>query len=977
MSKQDLKNEIDQNINTNGLQQITGKKLNKALNDIVDFMADPNDFLPKTATAESAKGSGGVTEDNDLAVSGNVVYNNNILTNATTLALYANTCSKHNNIYNKALSVKNIGAGINLDYFDFNTKYILSGFIKVEKNTKYIISGIKVFFVNIYDSNMYKRKGVIKNEGTVTENFEITTDNTTEYIAFNITTVANESLVDMVKVFKNFNDGSEYIKCDKNTSNNLILNDKNVYLRNWISGNGDLLDTSLDRRTTTKIDVSKISKLFIKNIPTEVRKAYLFTSAKGDIVYNANYQSESLRLLIPRDAKYFQIYYKAESENADNLTISYINDYIPREVSDNVNISNYKEALIYSNNNTLVGVTEEKEYTLPNTSEQDIITILHLNKNEVTENNNLSFINCSDDFKNIDFVYNDTICDKKVFSGHYSLTKADNYKEIVCQNTEGDVIGWDRGTNSIYISSDNGISWAEIIQNSYLVSITPNNDILTKEGEYLKIYRMSDNYSIGTEIFNFRYTSSFVSSHNITYDNLGNMYLGCNQEEYDVKVYKTPLNSIDFKQIYSNTYKQHVHRLWFDNTTNRLFVNIDGATSVFDNGEFGNSGMTTIYSEDYGVTFNRVVFPFTTDYGINSKCGEWYFGSAEGVIKNSPSLFRTKDLKNFETLIEMPLNTQSVRVISNYLVVSVVAYSTYNYPLILISDDYGDSFTPIFDDKFQDSLRMQNGYRYGTISNSVMTDTEGDYLILATGVDNLKPLKLRVGKEYKQALCYIRTRGKEKNNNTLNVKSSPLSSENKEFEIKDNSIFYLKFGKENINTPINTAIYPLNTIISNGSFKDKYFPFKLDEYVSANIKDVINIDVKMTCKTIRFGYKTNGVYSTEVFNILTSKDVKILSLGNSLLVYINGVEYKFNSCFNNYFSKSTQYVTLTFINGSLYLFVNNYKISSVTSNYNDFNIEGIELGNMRDGDYLSSIYFYDNIFYQKTVNYMFDKGYIM
>jgi len=115
MSKQNLKAEIDQNINANGIQQITGSKLNRVLNDIVDEVAlegdvilktekgaplgvatlddngnvvqvgdmsdylkktEANDlYLGKTATAESAKGSGKVEQGNELAVSGNEVYN--------------------------------------------------------------------------------------------------------------------------------------------------------------------------------------------------------------------------------------------------------------------------------------------------------------------------------------------------------------------------------------------------------------------------------------------------------------------------------------------------------------------------------------------------------------------------------------------------------------------------------------------------------------------------------------------------------------------------------------------------------------------------------------------------------------------------------------------------------------------------------------------------------------------------------------
>lgn len=59
MSKETLKNKIDSDINTNGLQQITGEKLNDILNDVVD---------------EMALGGGVIEEGNVNAVSGGEVY---------------------------------------------------------------------------------------------------------------------------------------------------------------------------------------------------------------------------------------------------------------------------------------------------------------------------------------------------------------------------------------------------------------------------------------------------------------------------------------------------------------------------------------------------------------------------------------------------------------------------------------------------------------------------------------------------------------------------------------------------------------------------------------------------------------------------------------------------------------------------------------------------------------------------------------
>lgn len=59
MSKETLKEQIDLNIKTNGLQQITGEKLNNVLNDIVD---------------EMALGGGVIEEGNTQAVSGGEVY---------------------------------------------------------------------------------------------------------------------------------------------------------------------------------------------------------------------------------------------------------------------------------------------------------------------------------------------------------------------------------------------------------------------------------------------------------------------------------------------------------------------------------------------------------------------------------------------------------------------------------------------------------------------------------------------------------------------------------------------------------------------------------------------------------------------------------------------------------------------------------------------------------------------------------------
>lgn len=64
MSKETLKEQIDSNINTNGLQQITGEKLNNVLNDIVD---------------EMALGGGVIEEGNTQAVSGGEVYDKTLI----------------------------------------------------------------------------------------------------------------------------------------------------------------------------------------------------------------------------------------------------------------------------------------------------------------------------------------------------------------------------------------------------------------------------------------------------------------------------------------------------------------------------------------------------------------------------------------------------------------------------------------------------------------------------------------------------------------------------------------------------------------------------------------------------------------------------------------------------------------------------------------------------------------------------------
>lgn len=304
--------------------------------------------------------------------------------------------------------------------------------------------------------------------------------------------------------------------------------------------------------------------------------------------------------------------------------------------------------------------------------------------------------------EDISFSLDGEILRSRRFGGNYTFVPTSNSRFLYfnaqfTHNGVSKIIGSYNGDNGVFVKDDINGSWNEIIPSAKFGYIDSNLDIYYKKGTELYCANI-DNLGSPTLIYTSPSTSFFIDFDCFT-ETDDYVFFGTYQNEWDTKVYRISKADKTANICFDTAQKQHVHKiLAIDNV---IYLCCDGATA--NNANFDTypthltKGMATFKSSDFGETWSTVQFPWSADYGVIGYHDGWYYGSAEASIKYAPSLFRSKDLRTWEIVENMPATAGGTfRVCDKGFIQSSMSSGFLTHNVIKFSAD-GKKFVPVFD----------------------------------------------------------------------------------------------------------------------------------------------------------------------------------------------------------------------------------------------------------------------------------------
>ena len=668
----------------------------------------------------------------------------------------------------------------------------------------------------------------------------------------------------------------EYIpsiaKIEESSANRVNLFDSTRLRKGILATDGTFTENENGDLTTELLPVPEVTFLYVGGLgDSNVDRVYrLYDADRNLISYSYNrFKGNRFRIALDSRAKFVSVYFKSASETIDlsNVYISPYKEFV--KTADNIiDIrSNLKNNLVsYFNKSASKNAALNTSFTINSTKEiKNALIPVFLHKgtrpsgSSVLERHIYLGENVQNDFSDLGIAKDGKLMNIKVHAGNYSLVPQNSLKLRMFQDkTDGYILG-SNFYEGIFKSIDDGKTWTLLKgDGAKLIFMSANGDIFYQIGQTLRRATKASNFTVENTFYTSPYTTMVMGSSNICQNTNGDIYFGTYQTEFMTEVYKSTDGGATFTRVFNNTRKQHVHKIWCHNGT--VFLNVDGATLHNPNDEIPeNSSMACYQSKDNGATWEMIKFDWSTDYGVNQFMNGYYYGAAEANIKYSPSVFRSRDLKNWETVFALPFNSQSMRVFNSHLISNSVAYWSFNRSKTFISPD-GVNFLPIFDTKQLDSVNMDTALRMGIqeVPENYFTESGGEkWLPMCSGSEFLDHHKLKIGGNNYQALVYIQC-DLQVGDNVFNAVNADFRNEpvkNRSF----NPLYSIKFGNKMLSASNQqNVVYPVGTVLSNGRYDGYNYPYSLKDECSVNFPTSVRLPANISgVKSLRFGYKSN------------------------------------------------------------------------------------------------------------------------
>lgn len=729
-----------------------------------------------------------------------------------------------------------------------------------------------------------------------------------------------------------------------------------------ISSNGEVIQGNITISNT--VTVRNFSSLFVKGIIGKRR--YVFKNASGEVVEVNTIEGEAI-VYIPTPAHTFVVELAPVGSELVGTTVSFFN-IVSKGNTDCIDYRNSK-ALYHKEilRRSLDTHTDLKEnVTIKSTKKiKNAVVPIFLNRGENKDGfirERFAFLGnkCQKDFSDIVVSQGGSLLPTKRYVGNYSLTPFDTYPRNMFQDPIDKYLLGNVDYRGLYKSTDEGKTWNKVSDTGSICWMLVNGDVFVRDNKKIFLVTKSSGYQDYILVFESPYDNYVMGSTNFANDDKGGVYMADYQDAWNVKVRKSIDGGRTWLEVFANADKQHTHKIWFDTYDKTLYVCVDGYSYVDNKGQVGSKAMATFKSNDYGTTWDQIYLPFPSDYGVNVRVGDYLFGSGECNIKGCPPLFRTKDLKTFEPLVTVPANNQPLRVFDNTLLLNFVAYGSFNSSNMLMTEDFGETFTPIFDTPFLNSTSMSAVHRYGTSVKDIFIDSKGDrYIGMSSGGgfgSILEPLKLVIGGDNHQCLCYVQM-DLEIGDNILDITNGyviDIDDFNRECLVADCIIEATHNGFRYLETEY-LADNPV--LITSKGYIGFTFPYSIDSGVAIATRCSIHIPIMISgVKTIAFNYRASkqSDWTRKVF-ILRSKDFSIYRASGNMYLNIKGITYALNGAFRDYYSEVPLNYIITLTGSKVILYVNGYNVIEIDCIVISLDITDIILMDNLSEDFIADI----------------------
>lgn len=398
---------------------------------------------------------------------------------------------------------------------------------------------------------------------------------------------------------------------------------------------------------------------------------------------------------------------------------------------------------------------EEVNYTIP------VYVHWKENEGEDSSHNYHAYMNrkCKTDFSDIYFTDED---DNKLdfylaSQGNYELINEKSKRGYQAWiNSNGDILSIAANPlesnyrNKLFISTDKGVTWSVVYD--FTASGTPRLLWLDSlENIFIGLidkglWRSGDGGTTFTRVIDMTAVSGSILPRCITEDNLGNLYCGRYQDDYDVKIYKSTDHGVTWVVCYEETTHQHVHMIGYDPYTGNIYASLDGAP------------MALIRSVDNGANWTIInAEPHTCSLAMYFGDGFRLFGT--GAHEDGAAIIRTTDDSTFTTVLNDSSVVSFINEIGGLLFASCSTNAKQHYPAFVKSEDDGVTWETI--EIFPSQSLALLGYQL-LHSNKGIIRGETEESIIFCETDNpatydvvLDRLRLKAGGNHYTAMFYV------------------------------------------------------------------------------------------------------------------------------------------------------------------------------------------------------------------------------
>ena len=569
--------------------------------------------------------------------------------------------------------------------------------------------------------------------------------------------------------------------------------------------------------------------------------------------------------------------------------------------------------------------------------------------------------------EDISFSMNGEILRSRRFGGNYTFVPTSNSRFLhfnaqFTHNEISKIIGSYNSDSGVYVKTDINSPWESLIADAKFGYIDSNLNIYYKKGKELYCANI-DNTSSPTLIYTSPSSSFFIDFDCFTETN-DYVFFGTYQNEWDTKVIRISKSNKTIKTCFDTTQKQHVHKILAIDDV--IYLCCDGTTASNANYDtypsYLTKGMATFKSSDFGDTWETIQYPWSSDYGIIGYHDGWYYGSSEASIKYAPSLYRSKDLRAWQVVENMPATAGGTfRICDKGFIQSSMSSGFLTHNVIKFSVD-GKKFVPVFDkritsDAISTGLKPTHNY-----NNSIVID--GVKCVLMNDQSKTLENAYIFNESGYTVFAYVQTNLKI-GNNVIKIHKGGC--------IKDIEPSHPISPRYNVMTSVDSIINGSmeGTCINSVGVPSNVEGFTIPYNVNAQQGIVANIELPIKnvyVATLSFSIKEFAYFEGKKQKLFDFGVLKIFRNKNKLLFWQRSsvvAECTLGSM--GYYSNISSRVHIVF-GDNIEIYVNG-KLNSSTANTTDFprNITKMAILNISSNDFISNVCIYASTMTESTV----------